>query len=81
MVEATVRAKLPGKTAWEGLGRLQFRVMPRIGEHTQQIINEIVYASKVVAVHHPDTPAEAARDLFVVQVEERDDEVTRLFQQ
>lgn len=64
MVSVTVFIKEPGGDHWEGLGRREFMVLPRVGEH----IGDATYLYRVVSMQHPLNPTMTAGDLYAVQV-------------
>lgn len=66
MIEAMVKVKHKGATRFEGVGRRQFRCLPRIGESLEIEIGEEAHFYRVVAVHHPWEPVSTVGDNFAV---------------
>jgi hypothetical protein len=82
LIEAILILKHGSSSAFEGEGRCQFRVLPRVGEHIDidvEVEGEPVgYSYRVVAVHHPKTPASTAGDIYAVRDGVTSDLIRRL---
>ena len=81
MVSAMVMVKDPGRDNWEGLGSHDFLVLPRVDERIDLDVSGVGYSYKVVAVHHPLDPADAAGDIYAVRLGTIPDVVKRLFEE
>jgi hypothetical protein len=54
----------------EPFGRKKFRQLPRVGECIEFIKGDAAHLYRVVAVHHPGSPASMVGDIYVVDVGE-----------
>jgi hypothetical protein len=80
MVPVMLMLRHKQSATWDGHGRKEFAVLPRIGEQIEIGISETGYAYRVVMVRHPENPASCAADVYAVYESTTVDENIRLLQ-
>ena len=77
-----LRAKLPGKRNWQGVGEIRFLAVPREGEFVMKKVDGVDRAFRVVTVMFPEEPVgDHACDVYAVQVGSELNAMDAAFQQ